>query len=543
MTLLENCAAMFSVELNRDIKTTAISPSTSPVEDAQIHGQLKRYLVFTCVACMYILPFMRLYLGSADEGIFLYGAERIAHGQVFARDFFEIMGPGTFYWVAASFKLLGVSILATRVCLFLTSVGTALLLFYLSCRICRRYQTLPCILLAAVYCGGVWPTVSHHLDSNFFALAAVTCVSLWQDWRRKSLLLTAGVMAALTTAFLQPKGMLLLCALAVWLWIQRRRGFASLSSLSLLAGGYFGVAGLCLLYFWSKRALGDLVYANVAWPWRNYGPSNSVPYAHSLFTTYWINWPRSGSGLWWAFLMSAILIVPFLFVAVLPALLLFIGARSRWGVARPEIMLYWLCGGAIWLAEIHRRDIAHLIFGSSLLVILAIHFLTERHERTASIALQMLSISAACLILFNLCCLLIAPHSVPTRVGSVKMYRDPPALSFLLQHVPPGEEIFVYPYAPQYYFLSSTTNPTPYSGLVNHVSAPSQFRDVARILDQHKVKYVIWDATDSKDAFPSLKQLPSSEPILGPYVESHYNVVWDVNGVRIMERREDAIAN
>ncbi len=492
---------------------------------------------------MYILPFMRLYLGGADEGLFLYGAERVVHGQVFARDFFEIMGPGTFYWVAAFFKLIGVSILATRVCLFLTSVGTALLLYYLSFGICRRYQTLPCTLLAAVYCGGIWPAISHHLDSNFFALAAVTCVSLWQDWQKKSLLLTAGVMAALTTAFLQPKGILLLCAIAVWLRIQQRRGFASRSSLSLLAGGYFGVASFCLLYFWSKGALGDLVYANVVWPWRNYGPSNSVTYAHNLFSTHWVSWPGSEGGLWWTFPLSAILIAPFLFVAVLPVLLLFIGARSRWNMARPEIMLYWLCGGAIWLAEIHRRDIAHLIFGSSLLVILAIHFLTERHGRIASIALQMLSISAACLILFNLCCLLIASHNVPTRVGLAKMYRDPPVLPFLLQHVPAGEEIFVYPYAPQYYFLSSTTNPTPYSGLVNHVSNPLLFRDVVRILDQHKVKYVIWDPTDSIDAFPSLKKLSSSEPTLEPYLESHYNVVWDVNGVRIMERREDANAN
>jgi hypothetical protein len=397
-----------------------------------------------------------------------------------------------------------------------------------------------------VYCGGVWPTISHHLDSNFFALAAVTCVSLWQDWRRKSLLLAAGVMAALTTAFLQPKGILLLCAIAVWLRIQQRRGLASVSSLSLLAGGYFGVASLCLLYFWSKRALGDLVYANVLWPLRNYGATNSVPYAHDLFTTYWVYWTRSESGLWWTFPMSAILIAPFLFVAVLPGLLLFIGARSRWGMARPEIMLYWLCGGAIWLAEIHRRDIAHLIFGSSLLVILAIHFLTERHGRIASLTLQMLSISAACLILFNLCCLLIAPHSVPTRVGSVKMYRDPPVLPFLLQHVPAGEEIFVYPYAPQYYFLSSTTNPTPYSVLVNNFDTPSQFRDAERILDQHKVKYVIWDSNferDSTDAFPRLKQLPPREPILEPYLESHYNIVWDENGTRVMERRRDVDAN
>jgi len=46
--------------------------------------------------------FMRLLLGNGDEGLLVYGAVRIAHGQVFARDFFEMVGPGTFYWLASS---------------------------------------------------------------------------------------------------------------------------------------------------------------------------------------------------------------------------------------------------------------------------------------------------------------------------------------------------------------------------------------------------------------------------------------------------------
>ena len=35
--------------------------------------------------------------------------------------------------------------------------------------------------------------------------------------------------------------------------------------------------------------------------------------------------------------------------------------------ARPEILLYWLCGGALWLAELYRMDMTHLVFGSPLL--------------------------------------------------------------------------------------------------------------------------------------------------------------------------------
>src|SRR4029077_16907702 len=129
---------------------------------------LKSYLLYALCACLYILPFMRLYMLGTDEGTLDYGAVRVIHGQIFARDFFEVIGPGTFYWLAAFFKLFGISFLTTRICLFFTSFGTALLMYFLSRRICARYSTLSPILLAATYFGGLWPAISHHVDSNFF---------------------------------------------------------------------------------------------------------------------------------------------------------------------------------------------------------------------------------------------------------------------------------------------------------------------------------------------------------------------------------------
>ena len=51
------------------------------------------YLIFALCASLYFLPFMRLLLQETDEGILVYGAVRIVHGQVFARDFFEVVGP------------------------------------------------------------------------------------------------------------------------------------------------------------------------------------------------------------------------------------------------------------------------------------------------------------------------------------------------------------------------------------------------------------------------------------------------------------------
>ena len=140
--------------------TTGCYPATrAPMAKVTKRGYIP-YLIFALCASLYFLPFMRLLLQETDEGILVYGAVRIVHGQVFARDFFEMVGPGTFYWLALFFKLFGVTFVATRICLFVTSLGTGLAMYFLSRRLCRRYQILPCILLAGTYFGSSWPAIS-----------------------------------------------------------------------------------------------------------------------------------------------------------------------------------------------------------------------------------------------------------------------------------------------------------------------------------------------------------------------------------------------
>ena len=75
---------------------------------------------------------------------------------------------------------------------------------------------------------------------------------------------------------------------------------------------------------------------------------------------------------------------------------------------QPEIALYWMSGWALWLAEIHRKDIYHLVFGSPLLIILCVYYLSQHRAKAAEFSVQVLSISAACLACFNLFLVLTA---------------------------------------------------------------------------------------------------------------------------------------
>jgi hypothetical protein len=144
-----------------------------------------------------------------------------------------------------------------------------------------------------------------------------------------------------------------------------------------------------------------------------------------------------------------------------------------------------------------------------------------------------------CLAGFNLLCVILTTHTIQTRVGSVRMFQDAPALAFVINHTVPSEEIFAYPYCPQFYFLTSTANPTPYSILTYNYNTADQFEEVVRILEEHKVKYVVWEVGLSaieQEAFPSSRP-PDGRFIVEPYLESHYETAQVFGIYRIMKRK------
>jgi 4-amino-4-deoxy-L-arabinose transferase-like glycosyltransferase len=523
------------------IATVERAAGRKPVREVSAREGLS-YLLFTVAASLYLLPFMRLLLQGTDEGTLVYGAVRIVHGQVFARDFFEVIGPGTFYWLAVFFKLFGVTFLAARTCLFLTSLGTAVLLYYLSRRVCSSYQLLPVALFFAASFGMFWPAISHHNDSNFVALLAFTCIVLWQDFRRNTLLCAAGALAGAATCILQPKGVSLLCAFLVWLWFENQRSRIPRWTPALLVAGYLSVVGLTLAYFWSRGALGSLIYANVLWPSRHYGAVNAVPYAQGILLCFWDHWVTALSGFRWRIPLAAVLIIPFMLVASLPALV-FVAALPRGaGAFKTKLLPYWLCGGALWFSELHRKDIIHLVCGSPLLVIVCISVLSEYRSRIADVALQILSVSVACLAFFNLV-LVLAAHRTATRIGPTGVFKDDPAVTFVSEHVAQGEEVFFYPYSPMGYVLTSTTNPTRYSFLMYNYNTSSQFLETVDVLQRHRVKYVLWDTTFESDAVPLIFPLGSRVPrdglLMEAYLESHYRLVKSFDRVRVMERKSE----
>ena len=115
-------------------------------------------------------------------------------------------------------------------------------------------------------------------------------------------------------------------------------------------------------------------------------------------------------------------------------------------------------------------------------------------------------------------------------------------LDFLTTRVKPGEAIFVYPYAPMYYFLSAARNPTRYSLLMYQMNTESQFRDAVQSLETNKVRYVIWDRSFPQwinKGFPAYRIPPPDKLIMEPYLLDHYRVVGGTDtGFQFLERKE-----
>ncbi|MBV8550491.1 MAG: hypothetical protein JOY54_04270 [Acidobacteriaceae bacterium] len=507
------------------------------------------YILFTVCLLLYVYPFMRLLHCPGDEGTFAYGAVRVTEGQVPLRDFFEVNGPGVFYWLALFFKMFGATVSTTRVSLAFTTILIALVTYFLTRRLNTRYASLPAALVLATGFGPAWPAISHHHDSNLFALLAFAALLHWLDTGRPASLVVSGVLAGVTTCFLQPKGVFLFLSFLVLICLLPGRA-PRLRSILWLTGAYLAVGFVVTLFYWRVGGLTGLLYANVVFPLKQYGEVNSVPYAYCIKNWYWSHWvsgldavaPHGVS-----VAIASALVIPFLFVAAVPGVCGAIGMSYRRVAFNSTVLPYWMSGAAIWLSEIHRRDITHLVHGSTLLIILCFYFLAQQRNQFFVHSFQIICICVFSLALFNWFTVLAAAgNKIVTRRGTYYAASPDPIIDFLDAHVAPQQEIFVYPYSPMYYFLTATRNPTPFSILMYGINTDAQFHDAVEYLDKSRVRYVVWDhdfEKDVKEAFPAYEAPPEGQLIMEPYLTRHYHLVQHVQGIDILERDQNPIEN
>jgi hypothetical protein len=388
---------------------------------------------------------------------------------------------------------------------------------------------------------------SPHYDTNMFVMFALTCVlsakiALEQNkpGRAQVLLITAGLLGGLTDCMIQEKGFFLVIALVASVWVLGLRPRRQL--VGLLIAGYVCPWAAELGWYAHEHAVSDLIFCNFKLPLTSYGGINSVVYGFP----FWNHWLpncffvlRAVFPVLLATALTAAMAVPLLLILLLPGFPV-VCLLWRKQMFRREVMPFWLVGFGVCASELHRFDLGHLRNASFLFFTLFFAYCEISPKRVLK---RLAAVIAACVV-FNgtveIAGAMSAHTAVPSRRGTLLAQKPDDALNFLLTHTRPGDYVFVYPYAPLYYFLGGVRNPTRLSVLMYTGSANWLFNEAVSDLEKKKPQYVLWDTTLAgdrlTDLFPAYRPPSRNQQIMEPYLESHYHEIAVEGGFRVLER-------
>src|SRR5689334_11893163 len=83
-------------------------------------GAYQDYLWVGAVAALYLYLFVRILWRIGDEGDMLNGALAVSEGLIPYRDFFDLRGPASFYWLGLFFRAFGATWFVARMHLLMT---------------------------------------------------------------------------------------------------------------------------------------------------------------------------------------------------------------------------------------------------------------------------------------------------------------------------------------------------------------------------------------------------------------------------------------
>jgi Dolichyl-phosphate-mannose-protein mannosyltransferase len=475
----------------------------------RVHGRCRDVfiasLVFVCSGA-YLFLFYNYANLNGDEGIILQGAQRILDGQVLYRDFFSFYTPGSYYLTALLFKLFGSSILTARAGLVLCGAIFSTLTYVLARRVSSTWSSLLAVYLLTVTCMPFRFLVSHW-DSTLFAYLALYCAVLWVEQPRHLWAFMTASFVSLTCLFEQSKGAGLLIGTAAGVLVIVRNGrwhFSLGSTLATFAAGLITPVTVVAAYFSRQHAIRQMA-SDCLWPLFHYSTTNKVSYGLFVMSSNFAGL----SGKDWKVMISLLVVAgPLILIPLLP--ILSVGILAWYTLARPEgerNWSYWIITSTslsgLLLATVltGRADFTHLNYVAPLYFpVLAwlVDGLPARSDlwrRAMPVVVLYITVSCTAFGIAMLWAPLGAHTEVKTARGTVKVDSTETTLQYVLARVNPGEQIFVYPYEPLYYYLTGTSNPTRFDFLQLGMHTEEQFQDSLAALATARPRVVLFETS------------------------------------------------
>jgi 4-amino-4-deoxy-L-arabinose transferase-like glycosyltransferase len=491
----------------------------------------------------YLCAFVRYSSLEADEGILLQGGQRILDGQIPYRDFFSFYTPGSFYLVAAVFKVFGNAFIVARVSLAITGAACSVVTYLLARRVCSRGFALFAAALATVSGVAYRFLVLHNWYSTLLACLALYSAVRLLESRKPAWALATGSLCSLTTMFEQSKGAGLCVGLGLSFLALRILGKKPLfqkSELASFAGGFLWPPLLVLVYFGAQHNMGIMI-EDWLWPLRHYTSTNHVPYGYQ-------NWSDGArdlifhSGPVWARAVKALAVSPGFLVPVLP--LIAVGLFGYWlvqgqrGRLTLDRCMYYVvvCGvlsGLLVSVLTVRADIIHFMYLAPLWYVPLAWILDAKDFRSATLRMLRPYLVMLVATAFGLMSLVIlttatgAHNRVVTRRGVITTGEADAVIGYVQDHTAPGETVLVYPYLPLYYYLTGTRSPAPLDYFQPGMNTTEQAQEIVASLQTEKANVVIFEPSFAEKVGTSWPGTPlgslANDPV-GEYLARNYRV-------------------
>jgi 4-amino-4-deoxy-L-arabinose transferase-like glycosyltransferase len=509
-------------------------PEKSPVD-------LLLACAMALVAALWVMPLVS-YIGGADEGITLQGAIRILGGELPYRDFFSFYTPGTYYIHAAVFRIFGTSLLAARMTLVVYSALYGFLTYLLARRVCSRSASLLAAGLVTLISLPARFAVVHNWDSTTAALAALYCAVWLLETSAAPWAFLCGLFAGTTLMIEQSKGAGLLLGLTIsgilLVWMDRQRW-----KLRHLVFFLIGVAMPCLLvigYFARQHALSPMLAA-WAWPFQHYSAVNKLPYGFLIWNPGLREVLRSGSLS--VRVVTLISVSPMILIACLPLLVValwfavLVRVLLKKSERTPLVAFIVLTGSVVSssllaMVATGRPDFFRLIYLTPLFFPLVPMLFDSRLVWMPSLAKLQPVLAVLLLISFSLCDLVVTwsarqhVSTVISRRGIIHSNEVEELLPYMQAHIAPGARILIYPYMPNYYFLTGTYSATRFEYLQVAMHTRAQFEAAITEVRRDKTPVVIFDLSFRDlvaQAWPATPAEALANDPMGDFVFSHYH--------------------
>lgn len=169
---------------------------------------LRLYIVLSILfllSSLYFFVDYRVGLNVYDEGLMVYGATRILHGDIPYRDFRAVYAPAQFYVLAATFKIFGTSIVVERMLAIVMQSFLGVCVYLLAKKLVpQRFALISWVLFVLGTCLSFGILIAYSMTpALIFALLSCLCLTNYVSVSQHGYkgLLLAGILAGMATLF------------------------------------------------------------------------------------------------------------------------------------------------------------------------------------------------------------------------------------------------------------------------------------------------------------------------------------------------------